>query len=56
MMQVSDGLLGIFLSLMFATVGHGEANGVSGSFGLKRKRSESQMEVDSPNIVRPSKK
>ena len=36
--------------------GHGVANGVSGSNGLKRKRSESGMEVDHPHPVPPSKR
>ena len=38
--------------------GHGEANGVGATVSskLKRKRSESQMEVDNPVISRPHKR
>ena len=45
----------IFLKSKYFS-GHGEANGVGGSLKLKRKRSESQMEVDHPTVARPNKK
>ena len=56
-MQASGTIYFLDLKIKFFS-GHGEANGVGGivSSKLKRKRSESQMEIDNPIISRPNKR